>query len=185
MSFLDDMKMFGLIAMIIGLISLLTAVLSHTDNIALLVAWIIPPIAMLFVGYLAYNGDIKKKFEAVYSYLIFCGIALAISYILIFVINGLDGDWALENIIYIVVGIFAFFVGVDLRSGLKLSFIIWIILFLVFMLFIIVNLFAIIRMDFDPLLESLALLAVYVLSAIMSVYLLYFTASVDVRKRFN
>ena len=185
MSFLDDMKMFGLVTMLIGLISIVTAVLSHTDDLVLMVAWLIPPIALLLVGYMAYNGEIKRKYEAVCSYLIIYGIAMAISYILIFVLRGIDGDWVLEHLLYIGVGLFAFFIGVDLRSGLKLNFLIWILLFLVFLLFVIVNLLAIIRIDFDPILDALALLAVHVLSMVMSVYLLYFTISDDVRRRFN
>jgi len=184
MSFLDDLKIFGIVTMLIGVISLITAVVAHKDDLVLMVAWALLPLAILLIGFTAYNGELKKKFDVVYTFLIFCGLALVISYAIIFIAGGLDGNWVLKHLLFIGVGLFAFIIGVDMRTGVKMSMLIWILLALVFLVFLVVSILSILDGSTANL-EGIAQLATQVLFMVMSVYMLYFTLTTEVRNKFH
>ena len=184
MSFLDDLKIFGIVTMLIGVISLITAIVAHMDNLVLMAAWALLPIAILLIGFTTYNGELKKKFDVLYTFLIFCGLALVISYAIIFVTGGLDGDWVLKHLLFVGVGLFAFIIGVDMRTGVKMSMLIWILLALVFLVFLVVSILSILDGSTANL-EGIAQLATQVLFMIMSVYMLYFTLTTEVRNKFH
>ena len=186
MSFLDDMKMFGMVVMAIGAITAVMTLISHTDDILLMVICLIPAVALLLVGYLAYSGEIKRKYDAICAYLIYYGLASAIYFAIVFGMALFDGNFNWEPLAFTIIGVFAFFVGIDLKSGKRLNVFVWMLLFVIFLLFIVRDVLAIFNINFGgDLLTALGLLAVSVLSMIMSVYLLYFTISDDVRKRFT
>ena len=184
MSFLDDLKIFGIVTMLIGVISLVTAVIANRHDILMMIAWALLPIAILLIGFTTYNGELKKKFDVLYTFLIFCGLALLIGYAIIFVSGGLDGDWVLKHLLFVGVGLFAFMIGVDMRTGVKMSMLIWVLLALVFLVFLVVSILSILD-GTTANLEGIAQLATQVLFMVMSVYMLYFTLTTEVRNRFH
>jgi len=184
MSFLDDLKIFGIVAMAIGVLSLITVVVSHNKDIVMMIAWAVLPIAILLVGFATFNGELRKKFDVLYTFLIFCGLALVISYVVIFVVDGLDGEWVLKHLLFVGVGLFAFMIGVDMRTGIKMSMLIWVLLALVFLVFLVVSILSILDGNTADL-EGIAQLATQILFMIMSIYMLYFTLTNEVRNRFH
>lgn len=175
MSFLDDIKMYGLVAIVIGVLSIALGAYGAYDQDWELESFapIVSGIMLLLVGYFAYSGQTKGKVNALSMYLVLVGIG--------FIIVGLLTLTA--GILSIIIGLIAAFIGYRLGLGKKQSTLWYIILAIVFLIMIIVSfigIFALFTGDTEMVISGVA----SIFSLVMYVYVLYFLFSDEVKAKF-
>jgi len=181
MSFLDDIKIYGLIAMIVGLLSLLLGVYGaiDTDHAAAgYAAAAIPGLMLIFVGFLAYTGKTRSKLTALTYFLLFVGIGIFIAACL-----GVYGE-NLSLMVGVVAGLVAAVIGYLLYSGKKLDNIWWIVLLLVFILFAIFKLLEAVDNLKAGGINGAAGFISAILYLVLFLYMVYFLMSKEVKDKF-
>jgi hypothetical protein len=169
-SIVDNYKMFGLFALVSGIIAVGASIWG--DNMS----GVVLGLALLVVGLLAYTGRIKGKVNIVQFYLIIYGIA--------YIVAGALQDNFLVVLTFVVIGIIAALIGFTLYSGKTSSNIWWIILVIVFVLLIVIGFLDIIDNDFGKL-EGIVSAIGIVFSVVVNLYMLFFMLSNEVKKKFN
>jgi len=181
MSFLDDIKIYGLIAMIVGILSLLLGVFGaiDTDHAATgSVAAAIPGLMLIFVGFLAYQGKTRSKLTTLTYFLLFVGIGIFVAACL-----GVYGD-NLSLMVGVVAGLIAAVIGFMLYSGKKMDKIWWIVLLLVFILFAVFKLLeAVNNLDAGGI-NGIAGFISALLYLVLFLYMVYFLLSKEVKDKF-
>ena len=142
MSFFDETKNFGLMAMIAGLVMVLSAILWVVDGFDLgLIGVLIAGLLLLIFGLGVYQGESKLNIGSLFDEGVTSKFGLVVAFIIIVgVIDIVQGIFAL-NIMSIVVGVLLILFGFLMKMDLSpiLEKIIWIILLIVFLLGIIIN----------------------------------------------
>jgi len=142
MSFFDETKNFGLMAMIAGLVMVLSAILWVVDGYDLgLIGVLIAGLLLLIFGLGVYQGESKLNIGSLFDEGVTSKFGLVVAFIIIVgVIDIVQGIFAL-NIMSIVVGVLLILFGFLMKMDLSpiLEKIIWIILLIVFLLGIIIN----------------------------------------------
>jgi len=169
-SVIDNYKVFGIIALISGLIAVAASIWG--DNMS----GVVLGLALLVVGLLAYTGRIAGKVNIVQFYLIIYGVA--------YIVAGALQDNFLVILTFVLIGIIAAFLGFTMYSGKTSSNIWWIILVIVFLLLIIIGFLDIIDNDFGEL-EGIIAAIGSIFAVITNVYMLFFMLSSEVKKKFN
>ena len=140
MSFFDETKNFGLMAMIAGLVMVLSAILWVVDGFDLgLIGVLIAGLLLLIFGLGVYQGESKLNIGSLFDEGVTSKFGLVVAFIIIVgVIDIVQGIFAL-NIMSIVVGVLLILFGFLMKMDLSpiLEKIIWIILLIVFLLGII------------------------------------------------
>ena len=168
-SILEGYKLFGIVALISGLISVIAGL--YSDNWAI----VIIGLALLVIGALVYAEKVKGKVNIVKFYLIIYGIAFFIAG------TQLDG---LMMWFHIVVGILALFIGLSMYFGEKRGEIWWIILLVVFLVLTVIGLLDLSDIDFGTLKGIVASVGI-IFSLILNVYMLFFLFSKEVKSKFK
>jgi len=169
-SVLDNYKIFGIVALISGLIAVAASIWAKN------MSGVVLGLALLVIGLLAYTGRITGKVNIVMFYLIIYGIA--------YIVAGALQENAFVIVTCILIGVIAAFLGFTMYSG-KTSSEIWrIILIIVFVLLIIIGFLDIIDNDFGKL-EGIIATIGSVFAVITNVYMLFFMLSNEVKKKFN
>jgi hypothetical protein len=142
MSFFDETKNFGLMAMIAGLVMVLSAILWVVDGYDLgLIGVLIAGLLLLIFGLGVYQGESKLNIGSLFDEGVTSKFGLVVAFIIIVGVIGIvQGIFAL-NIMSIVVGVLLILFGFLMKMDLSpiLEKIIWIILLIVFLLGIIIN----------------------------------------------
>ena len=142
MSFFDETKNFGLMAMIAGLVMVLSAILWVVDGFDLgLIGVLIAGLLLLIFGLGVYQGESKLNIGSLFDEGVTSKFGLVVAFIIIVGVIGIvQGIFAL-NIMSIVVGVLLILFGFLMKMDLSpiLEKIIWIILLIVFLLGIIIN----------------------------------------------
>ena len=142
MSFFDETKNFGLMAMIAGLVMVLSAILRVVDGSDLgLIGVLIAGLLLLIFGLGVYQGESKLNIGSLFDEGVTSKFGLVVAFIIIVgVIDIVQGIFAL-NIMSIVVGVLLILFGFLMKMDLSpiLEKIIWIILLIVFLLGIIIS----------------------------------------------
>ncbi|MFA7623101.1 MAG: hypothetical protein WCX76_05115 [Candidatus Methanomethylophilaceae archaeon] len=142
MSFFDETKNFGLMAMIAGLVMVLSAILWVVDGFDLgLIGVLIAGLLLLIFGLGVYQGESKLNIGSLFDEGVTSKFGLVVAFIIIVGVIGIvQGIFAL-NIMSIVVGVLLILFGFLMKMDLSpiLEKIIWIILLIVFLLGIIIH----------------------------------------------
>ena len=142
MSFFDETKNFGLMAMIAGLVMVLSAILWVVDGYDLgLIGVLIAGLLLLIFGLGVYQGESKLNIGSLFDEGVTSKFGLVVAFIIIVGVTEIvQGIFAL-NIMSIVVGVLLILFGFLMKMDLSpiLEKIIWIILLIVFLLGIIIN----------------------------------------------
>ncbi len=140
MSFFDETKNFGLMAMIAGLVMVLSAIIWVVNGFELgLIGMLIAGLLLLVFGLGVYQGESKLNIGSLFDEGVTSKFGLVVGFIIIVgVVDIVQGIFAV-NIMSIVIGVllilFGFLMKMDLSPILKK--IIWVILLIVFLLGII------------------------------------------------
>jgi len=180
MSFLNDIKIYGVVAIVVGALAVLMAVYGMIDQgaSARTIAPAIPGIMIIFVGFLAYTGKTRVKRTAVANFLLFVGIGIFVAACL-----GVYGE-NLALMVGVIAGLIAAYVGFMLYKNRKLDNIWWILLVVVFLLLIIFDILSAFDQDHGKLSGILRAVS-YLLHIVLYVYIMYFLFSDEVKRKFN
>ncbi len=173
MSFFDETKNFGLMAMIAGLVMVLSAILWVVDGFDLgLIGVLIAGLLLLIFGLGVYQGESKLNIGSLFDEGVTSKFGLVVAFIIIVgVIDIVQGIFAL-NIMSIVVGVLLILFGFLMKMDLSpiLEKIIWIILLIVFLLGIISGILSVVgAFGGEPLwivlnvLNAVAYLVIYIM----------------------
>lgn len=173
MSFFDETKNFGLMAMIAGLVMVLSAILWVVDGYDLgLIGVLIAGLLLLIFGLGVYQGESKLNIGSLFDEGVTSKFGLVVAFIIIVgVIDIVQGIFAL-NIMSIVVGVLLILFGFLMKMDLSpiLEKIIWIILLIVFLLGIISGILSVVgAFGGEPLwivlnvLNAVAYLVIYIM----------------------
>lgn len=177
MSFLDNIKMFGIIALVVGIISIIMGAYGGFDGGAIgLATGAVGGLMLLILGLLIYMGKFDSKPEVVSGYLMIYGLGFVI-------MGAMSYDTLGTCIAYIIVGIISMFIGYRMYSGNKNGPIWWYLLVIIFILLILINLINVINFDFGTLGGILATVA-NVLLAVVNIYMLAFLFDSSVKSKF-
>jgi len=169
-SIVDNYKMFGLFALISGIIATGASIFGNN------MSGVVLGLALLVVGLLAYAGRIKGKVNIVQFYLIIYGIA--------YIVAGALQSGFVVILVFVLIGIIAALLGFTMYSGKTSSNIWWIILVVVFLLLIVIGFLDLIDTDFGELKGIISAIGT-IFAVITNVYMLYFMLSNEVKKKFN
>ena len=140
MSFFDETKNFGLMAMIAGLVMVLSAIIWVVDGFELgLVGMLIAGLLLLVFGLGVYQGESKLNIVSLFDEGVTSKFGLVVAFIIIVgVVDIVQGIFAV-NIVSIVIGVLLILFGLLMKMDLSpiLKKIIWVILLIVFLLGII------------------------------------------------
>lgn len=140
MSFFDETKNFGLMAMIAGLVMVLSAIIWVVDGFDLgLIGVLIAGLLLLVFGLGVYQGESKLNIGSLFDEGVTSKFGLVVGFIIIVgVVDIVQGIFAL-NIMSIVIGVLLILFGLLMKMDLSpiLKKIIWVILLIVFLLGII------------------------------------------------
>lgn len=172
-SFFDETKNFGLMAMIAGLVMVLSAILWVVDGFDLgLIGVLIAGLLLLIFGLGVYQGESKLNIGSLFDEGVTSKFGLVVAFIIIVgVIDIVQGIFAL-NIMSIVVGVLLILFGFLMKMDLSpiLEKIIWIILLIVFLLGIISGILSVVgAFGGEPLwivlnvLNAVAYLVIYIM----------------------
>ncbi|MCL2712920.1 MAG: hypothetical protein FWD37_06605 [Methanomassiliicoccaceae archaeon] len=181
MSFLDDVKIYGIIAMVVGILALLLGLFGaiDSDNAATgSAAAAIPGLMLIFVGFLAYAGKTDTKLSALTYFLLFVGIGIFIAACL-----GVYGE-NFYLMVGVIAGIIAAVIGFMLLRGNKLNEIWWIVLLLVFILFAVFKLLEAIDWFDIGGIKGVAGAIGALLYLVLFLYMIYFLMSKEVKNKF-
>lgn len=173
MSFFDETKNFGLMAMIAGLVMVLSAILWVVDGFDLgLIGVLIAGLLLLIFGLGVYQGESKLNIGSLFDEGVTSKFGLVVAFIIIVGVIGIvQGIFAL-NIMSIVVGVLLILFGFLMKMDLSpiLEKIIWIILLIVFLLGIISGILSVVgAFGGEPLwivlnvLNAVAYLVIYIM----------------------
>jgi hypothetical protein len=173
MSFFDETKNFGLMAMIAGLVMVLSAILWVVDGYDLgLIGVLIAGLLLLIFGLGVYQGESKLNIGSLFDEGVTSKFGLVVAFIIIVGVIGIvQGIFAL-NIMSIVVGVLLILFGFLMKMDLSpiLEKIIWIILLIVFLLGIISGILSVVgAFGGEPLwivlnvLNAVAYLVIYIM----------------------
>jgi hypothetical protein len=173
MSFFDETKNFGLMAMIAGLVMVLSAILWVVDGFDLgLIGVLIAGLLLLIFGLGVYQGESKLNIGSLFDEGVTSKFGLVVAFIIIVGVTGIvQGIFAL-NIMSIVVGVLLILFGFLMKMDLSpiLEKIIWIILLIVFLLGIISGILSVVgAFGGEPLwivlnvLNAVAYLVIYIM----------------------
>ncbi len=173
MSFFDETKNFGLMAMIAGLVMVLSAILWVVDGYDLgLIGVLIAGLLLLIFGLGVYQGESKLNIGSLFDEGVTSKFGLVVAFIIIVGVIGIvQGIFAL-NIMSIVVGVLLILFGFLMKMDLSpiLEKIIWIILLIVFLLDIIRSILSVVgAFGGEPLgivlnvLNAVAYLVIYIM----------------------
>lgn len=140
MSFFDETKNFGLMAMIAGLVMVLSAIIWVVNGFELgLIGMLIAGLLLLVFGLGVYQGESKLNIGSLFDEGVTSKFGLVVGFIIIVgVVEIVQGIFAV-NIISIVIGVLLILFGLLMKMDLSpiLKKIIWVILLIVFLLGII------------------------------------------------
>ena len=140
MSFFDETKNFGLMAMIAGLVMVLSAIIWVVNGFELgLIGMLIAGLLLLVFGLGVYQGESKLNIGSLFDEGVTSKFGLVVGFIIIVgVVDIVQGIFAV-NIISIVIGVLLILFGLLMKMDLSpiLKKIIWVILLIVFLLGII------------------------------------------------
>jgi hypothetical protein len=173
MSFFDETKNFGLMAMIAGLVMVLSAILWVVDGYDLgLIGVLIAGLLLLIFGLGVYQGESKLNIGSLFDEGVTSKFGLVVAFIIIVGVTEIvQGIFAL-NIMSIVVGVLLILFGFLMKMDLSpiLEKIIWIILLIVFLLDIIRSILSVVgAFGGEPLgivlnvLNAVAYLVIYIM----------------------
>ena len=173
MSFFDETKNFGLMAMIAGLVMVLSAILRVVDGSDLgLIGVLIAGLLLLIFGLGVYQGESKLNIGSLFDEGVTSKFGLVVAFIIIVGVTEIvQGIFAL-NIMSIVVGVLLILFGFLMKMDLSpiLEKIIWIILLIVFLLGIISGILSVVgAFGGEPLgivlnvLNAVAYLVIYIM----------------------
>ena len=173
MSFFDETKNFGLMAMIAGLVMVLSAILWVVDGFDLgLIGVLIAGLLLLIFGLGVYQGESKLNIGSLFDEGVTSKFGLVVAFIIIVGVTEIvQGIFAL-NIMSIVVGVLLILFGFLMKMDLSpiLEKIIWIILLIVFLLDIIRSILSVVgAFGGEPLgivlnvLNAVAYLVIYIM----------------------
>jgi hypothetical protein len=173
MSFFDETKNFGLMAMIAGLVMVLSAILRVVDGSDLgLIGVLIAGLLLLIFGLGVYQGESKLNIGSLFDEGVTSKFGLVVAFIIIVGVTEIvQGIFAL-NIMSIVVGVLLILFGFLMKMDLSpiLEKIIWIILLIVFLLDIIRSILSVVgAFGGEPLgivlnvLNAVAYLVIYIM----------------------
>ena len=169
-SILDNYKVFGIVALISGIIAVATSIWANN------MSGVVLGLALLVIGLLAYSGRVTGKVNIVQFYLIIYGIAYIVA-------GALQGN-VFVVLTFVVIGIIAALIGFTLYTGKTSSGLWYVILLIVFLLLIVIGFLDIIDNDFGKI-EGIVSTIGTIFSVITSVYMLFFMLSSEVKKKFN
>lgn len=135
MSFLDEPKNYGLVALLLGILMLVISAWNAIDGDGgMSFVAVLAGVFVLIFGFLLYSGRVTDNFEIVKLFMIFIGIAMALA-------GGFEGYAMWVGIIFAVIGVLLYF-------GIK-SDILWWVAILVGLIYVIINIVDIIQGGFN------------------------------------
>lgn len=135
MSFLDEPKNYGLVALILGILMLIVSAYYAIDSDRSMdFVSVLAGIFVLVFGFLLYTGRTSDNFEIVKLFMVLIGIAMALA-------GGFSGYAMWVGIIFAVIGILLY---LNIKSE-----ILWWIAILVGLIFVIINIVDILTGDFN------------------------------------
>lgn len=146
MSFFDETKNFGLMAMIAGAVMIVSAIIWIVDGFALgLIGTLIAGALLLIFGLGAYNGESKLNIGTLFDEGVTSKFGLVVGFIIIVGVCGVVEGIFSVSIVGIIVGALIILLGLLMKMDLSdiLKKIIWVILLVLFLLSIIVAFLAV------------------------------------------
>lgn len=174
MSFFDNIKIFGILAIVVGIISIvLGGYGGYSSGSWVTASGAVGGLMLLVLGLLCYLGKFDSKPGVVSGYLMLYGLA--------FIIIGLMGLWA--GIINVIIGLVAIFIGFRMYSGSKNGPIWWYLLVVIFILLILGNLISVFGIGFGSV-EAILSAVSTVCLLIVNLYLFLFILDSSVKSKF-
>ena len=184
MAYLDNIKKFGRTAILVATATLIFNTLVFIDVMLYMIGRAIPAMMLLVIGFLAYSGKADKKAKVIYNYLTFYGIGLFVSGIILLVHYEMA---AWEYYIVAPLGLVLTALGLSVKDGQEISRLWWNVLVILFMVLVLFAVHEIIITFMNDQMGSLTKIGRMGREAflIVNAFLLYFTLSGDVQKKFE
>jgi len=182
--YLEDIRKFGKTALMVAAGTLLLNILVFTDVPLYMIGRAVPALMLMVIGYTAYTGKVKTRADVVFTYLTFYGIGLFVSGVILLIYYG-AGTW--EYYIVAPAGLVLTALGLSVRDGKEVSRSWWNILVIMLILLVLFAIHEIIMTLFSYHMDTISTIGRVGREAflIANAFLMYFTLSSDVQKKFE
>jgi hypothetical protein len=182
--YLEDIRKFGKTALIVAAGTLVLNVLVFTDVPLYMIGRTVPALMLMAIGYTAYTGKVNRRADVVFTYLTFYGIGLFISGVILLFYYGI-GTW--EYYIVAPAGLILTALGLSVKDGKEVSRSWWNILVVMLILLVLFAVHEIMMALFSYHMDAISTIGRVGREAflIANAFLLYFTLSSDVQKKFE